>query len=51
MLKNTLLEVVCEQPIKWAKCWVLNMIQLEVQSIDICIAIGKGSDVVIILQV
>ena len=26
------------------------MIQLEVKSIDICIAIGKGSDAVVILQ-
>ena len=42
--------MVCEQHVEWVKCWVLNMIQLEVKSIDICIAIGKGSDVVIILQ-
>ena len=31
-------------------CWVLNMIQLEIEAIDILISICKGSDLIIVLQ-
>lgn len=42
--------MVIEQLIKWAESWVLDMIQLEMKTMEICISIYKGGDAVIVLD-
>jgi hypothetical protein len=49
MVEKTLHEVIDEQLIERAKCWILNMIQVETEAIDIHIAVSKCSDMVIVL--
>ena len=50
MCKQTLYKVVGKKIIKWVKRWILDMIQPKILAIDIRIAIGKGSDAIIVLQ-
>jgi hypothetical protein len=50
MLSKSLYKVVGEQLIEWAKCQVLNMIELKAQSVDICVAVRNGNDAVIVLR-
>ena len=49
ILSKSLYRVVGEQLIEWAKCQVLNMTELKVQPVDICVAVRKGSDAGIVL--
>ena len=39
MLEQTLHKVISEQLVERTKCWILDMIQLETQPIDIRIAV------------
>jgi hypothetical protein len=50
MLEKTLHKMISEQFIEWAECWILDMVQVEIKAINICIAVGKGSYAVIVLR-
>ena len=50
MLEKALYKMIGEQFVEWAECRVLDMIQLEVKAINICIAVGKGSYAIIVLR-
>ena len=49
MLEKSLHKMINEQFVEWAKCCVLDMIQVEMKVVNICIAVGKGSYAVIVL--
>ena len=42
--------MISKQLVDRAKCRIVNMVQLEIEAIDICIAVGKGSYAVIVLH-
>ena len=42
--------MISEQLVDGAECRVVNMVQLEIDAIDVGIAVGKGSYAVIVLR-
>ena len=50
MFEKTLRKVVDEQLAEWLLSWILDMVQLEIQTIDICIAVCKRNNAVVVLR-
>ena len=50
MFEKTLRKVVDEQLAEWLLSRILDMVQLEIQAIDICIAVCKRNNAVVVLR-
>ena len=49
VFEKALHKVICEQFVEWAKCRILDMVQLEIEAVYVRIAIGKCGNAVVIL--
>jgi hypothetical protein len=50
MLEKTLHKVVDEQLAEWLLSRISDMVQLEMQAIEICVAVGKRNNAVVALR-